>query len=97
LHGGRAGFDSDAMSEVPEATFLNFLSGLASQALMQFGEIPNPISGERSVHAAYARYTVELLRVLRDKTAGNRSHEEEQYLQSVLADCEQRLASLPNG
>src|SRR5450432_1805968 len=68
------------MNSVPDATFLNFLSGLASQALMQFGEIPNPISGERNVNLPYARYTLQLLEVLRDKTACNRSAEEEAYL-----------------
>ncbi|MBA2479353.1 MAG: DUF1844 domain-containing protein [Planctomycetes bacterium] len=81
---------------VPGATFLNFLSGLASQALMQFGEIPNPISGERTVNPAYARYTVQLLEVLQQKTAGNRSPEEEQYLAAVLTDLRSRLTRLPS-
>lgn len=80
---------------VPEATFVNFLSGLASQALMQFGELPNPLTGDRSANPAYARYTVQLLRVLRDKSAGNRTDEEERYLTSVLTDLEARLAKLP--
>jgi hypothetical protein len=83
------------MPDVPPATFLNFLSGLASQALMQFGEIPNPLTGERTVNAAYARYTVQLLQVLRDKSAGNRTAEEEQYLSAVLSDLAARMAKLP--
>jgi hypothetical protein len=81
--------------DAPGATFLNFLSGLASQALMQFGEIPNPVSGERSVNPAYARYTVQLLEVLQQKTAGNRSPEEDRYLSAMLADLQARLAKLP--
>jgi hypothetical protein len=80
---------------VPTASFLNFLSGLASQALMQFGEIPNPISGERAVNPPYARYTVELIEVLKAKTEGNRTPEEEQYLSAMLADLKGRLARLP--
>ncbi|MBA3710149.1 MAG: DUF1844 domain-containing protein [Planctomycetes bacterium] len=80
---------------VPPATFLNFLSGLASQALMQFGEIPSPITGERAVNPAYARYTVQLLEVLAQKTAGNRSPEEETYLMAMLTDLRSRLELLP--
>jgi hypothetical protein len=79
------------MPDVPDATFLNFLSGLASQALMQFGEIPNPISGERSANIGYARYTLQLLEVLERKTAGNRTPDEDAYLTGLLADCRHRL------
>ena len=79
------------MPDVPAATFLNFLGGLASQALMQFGEIPNPISGEREANLPYARYTVQLLEVLEAKTRGNRTPEEEQYLTGMLTDFRRRL------
>ena len=78
---------------VPTASFLNFLGGLASQALMQFGELPNPMSGERTANLAYARYTVQLLEVLRDKTNGNRTPEEDQYLVAMLVDFHRRLAA----
>jgi len=80
------------MPNVPSATFMNFLSGLASQALMQFGEIPNPIDGKRSANLDYARYTVQLLEVLREKTTGNRTAEEEAYIEAVLTDFHRRLA-----
>jgi hypothetical protein len=80
------------MSDVPTASFLNFLGGLASQALMQFGELPNPISGTREENLPYARYTVQLLEVLEEKTRGNRTPEEEQYLAGMLADFRRRLA-----
>lgn len=79
------------MSDTPAATFLNFLSGLGAQALMQFGELPNPINGERSLNLAYARYTVELLTVLEAKTAGNRTTEEDEYLRRLLADLRARM------
>lgn len=83
------------MPDVPQATFLNFLSGLGSQALMQFGQIPNPLTGERTVNPAYARYTVELLRVLQQKSAGNRTPEEDKYLSTMLEDLGARLEKLP--
>lgn len=79
------------MADVPAATFPNFLGGLATQALMQFGEIPNPISGEREANLPYARYTVQLLEVLEAKTRGNRTPEEDQYLAGMLADFRKRL------
>jgi hypothetical protein len=84
------------MSEdkIPEANFLNFLSGLGSQALMQLGEIPNPASNQRESNLSFARYSIELLRVLKDKTEGNRNEEEEQYLNTMLQDLSSRLEKL---
>ncbi len=81
---------------IPAATFLNFLSGLASQGLMQVGAIPNPLSGERSANPDYARYTVQLLDVLRLKTAGNLDAEEQRYLDGMIAELGERLAKLPS-
>ena len=79
---------------IPQATFLNFLSGLGSQGLMQVGALPNPLTGERSANPDYARYTVELLEVLKAKTEGHRSADEEQYLTTMLADLRERLTKL---
>jgi hypothetical protein len=83
------------MPDVPQATFANFLGGLASQALMQFGEIPNPLTGSRDRNLEYARYTVQLLEVLEQKTRGNRTPEEEQYLSGMLTDFRKRLGQSP--
>ena len=80
------------MSTTPTATLLNFLSGLGAQALMQLGELPNPVTGERSSNLDYARYTVQLLTVLEAKTVGNRTEEEDRYLRGLLADLGARLA-----
>jgi len=81
------------MPDVPQASFTNFLGGLASQALMQFGEIPNPLTGSRERNLEYARYTVQVLEVLEQKSRGNRTPEEEQYLAGMLADFRKRLGT----
>lgn len=77
---------------VPQASFLNFLSGLAAQALMQLGEMANPLTGEKAVNLPYAQYSLQLLEVLERKTAGNRTAEEDTYLKAVLTDLRGRLA-----
>jgi hypothetical protein len=76
---------------VPTASFMNFLGGLAAQGLMQLGEIPNPMTGTRDRNLPYARYTFQLLDILNQKTAGNRTKEEDDYLRSVLSDLKSRL------
>jgi hypothetical protein len=85
---------NDQHDRLPEANFLNFLGGLASQGLMQLGKIPNPASGQRQVNLPFARYTVDLLRILRAKTEGNRSEEESRYLDGLLADLEHQVLQM---
>jgi Domain of unknown function (DUF1844) len=81
-------------TKTPDASFLNFLSGLSAQALMQFGDIPNPITGSRDANPAYAKYTVDLLHILAEKTKGNLSKEEDEYLQTMLKNFRDKLARL---
>ena len=81
-------------TSVPQATFLNFLSGLGAQGLIQVGAMPNPLTGARAAHPAFARYTLELLQVLREKTAGNRTPEEDQYLTTMITDLGEHLARI---
>lgn len=77
-----------------EATFLQFLSGMAAQTLMHLGMMENPITRTSSIDLANARYSIDLLEVLRVKTAGNLTPEEEQYLLVALRDLRVRYASV---
>lgn len=63
---------------------------LYSSAMMQLGVVPDPISGktgERDTDAA--KQTIELLRILQEKTQGNLTAEEAQLLDACL--CELKL------
>ena len=76
--------------------FLTFLGGLVQQALMQFGDLPNPFSGQREVDLQGARYTIELLNVLQAKTKGNLSAEEEEALSGGIGDLKMRFVEIAN-
>lgn len=78
-------------AEMPPADFLNFVSGMAAQVLMQLGAIPNPIKGEKAVDLAAARYSIDVLQMLADKTKGNLSDEEDSYLRAALHDLRMRF------
>lgn len=78
----------------PELTFLKFLQGMAAQAQMQLGIIPHPLTGERAVDAAYARATVRILELLEQKTQGNRTPDEDEYLRTMLTGLRERVTAL---
>ena len=67
-------------------TFHSFLLGLAASALIHLGDKPHPETGQMAPDLALARETLDLLAVLREKTRGNLTVEEQRLLDSLLAD-----------
>jgi len=72
-------------------TFLKFLQGLVIEAQVQLGILPHPVTGERAVNLAYARATVQIVEMLREKAQGNLTPEEEDYLRGALMGLKNRL------
>lgn len=71
--------------------FTTFVLGLASTALIHMGETPNPETGQSSTDLALARETLDLLDLLREKTRGNLTAEEEKVFANLLADLRLRF------
>ena len=68
----------------------------ASAALISLGEAPDS-SGDRRVNLEQAREAVDMLRLLRDKTNGNRTDEESRLLDEVLYDLQLRYVRAAQG
>ena len=71
---------------LPEVDFASFVLTLSSSALLHFGDFPAPVSGKRERNLDMAKQTIDILGVLREKTRGNLSKEEEQLMDSLLHD-----------
>jgi hypothetical protein len=67
-----------------EAQFLQLVIGLHGSAWMLLGKVVNPMTGkiERNLDAAKA--TIDTLAMLKVKTQGNLSKEEEDYVSNIL-------------
>ena len=62
----------------------------AGWALIGLGEAPDPTTGERRVDLSQARDAIETLRLLREKTTGNRTDAESGLLEELLYDVQMR-------
>ncbi|MCA2979816.1 MAG: DUF1844 domain-containing protein [Myxococcaceae bacterium] len=71
-------------------SFSTFVLGLASTALIHLGDAPNPETGAPATNLVLARQTLELIELLRQKTHGNLSSDEEQLFASLLTDLRLR-------
>src|SRR5215471_8830364 len=83
--------DSPSGSPRAPIDFSTFLVGLASSALIHLGEAPNPETGKREKDLILARETMDLLGLLREKTRGNLTAEEDQLFGSLLTDLRFRF------
>jgi len=80
------------MSEEKINYFLALITSLASTCWMQLGKVPNPVSNKIEKDLQNARFTIDLLRELKEKTKGNLTEDEERLLISVITDLELNYA-----
>ena len=69
----------------------------ASSALINLGEAADPATGERLVDLDQAKDAIDLLLLLREKTAGNRTEHESRLLEQILYDVQMRYVRAQSG
>lgn len=81
-----AAADSPEASDppMPPASFEMLLTTLATEAFVALGQVPHPITGETHLQRNQARFLIDTIDILRQKTAGNLSNSEQQVLDSML-------------
>lgn len=78
--------------------FLGLVSGLYQTAMVQLGKIVNPATGKvEEVQLEAARTTIEVLRMLREKTRGNLNDEERRTLEAAITNAELNFADEARG
>ncbi len=75
----------------PELDLTALFLMLASSALVQLGKAPDPTTGAARRDLPQARLSIDLLRLLRDKTEGHRTAEESQLLEEILYDLHRQF------
>jgi hypothetical protein len=68
----------------PEVTFSSFVMSLATQAMVQLGQMAPPPGMEIPVDIESGKGTIDILGMIQSKTRGNLSKEEDKFLEDVL-------------
>ena len=71
---------------VPRVDFYTFILSLFSSALIQLGDMADPITGTVERNPAAAKQTIDIIDILREKTAGNLTEEEASLLENAAAE-----------
>ena len=91
-------YGEDDDGEIPgadnPASFINFLSTLATNAAAALGAVPHPATGQRSVDLESGKYWLEIIAMLREKTKNNLHPQEARLLDGLLGDMRMQYVQL---
>ena len=86
--------DEDYPDAENPASFVNFLSTLATNAAASLGAMPHPATGQRTIDLESGKYWIEVLSMLRDKTNGNLHRKEAELLTGILSDLKMQFVQI---
>jgi hypothetical protein len=87
---GKRGEKKSQPHPLPEIDFSSFIFSLSTSALFHLGEIPDPVTQKSEKDLPLAKQTIDILGVLREKTRGNLTPEEEKLMENILTDLRWR-------
>jgi len=74
----------------PQLDFFNYIASLGFQTMIFLGEMPNPITNQVEKNLKQAKFLIDTLIILRDKTKGNLTKEEDDLLNGSIYELELR-------
>jgi hypothetical protein len=89
--------DSNTAEQADKALFLHLVMMLSASAMQQLGGVPNPETGEKEVSIEGAQVSIDMLGMLKNKTAGNLDKEEQALLEDTLASVQMQFFSASQG
>ena len=88
----------DLDDEIPgaedPASFVNFLSTLATNAAAALGAVPHPATGKRTLDLDTGKYWLDVLGMIKEKTKGNLHPQEGRILDTLLADLRMQYVTM---
>ncbi len=76
------------------ASFVNFLTTLASQAAAALGAMPHPTTGQRTLDLETGKYWIDVLAMLKEKTRNNLHPKESELFDGILSDLRMQYVQI---
>lgn len=83
--------------QLPEVSFSTFIMSLASSALVQLGEVPNPETGVTATDLLMAKHSVDVLTMLQEKTRACLEPDESRLLDGLLYELRMKYVMTKKG
>ena len=86
---------SESEQEAAAVTFIGLLLSLAHTAAVHFGDVPDPVSGQKgTANLAAAQQMIDIISLLEEKTRGNLTAEERQLIEQILYELRVRYVEV---
>jgi len=69
---------------LPQVTFTTFVLSMASSAMVQLGEVPNPETGKNEENLQIAKHTIDIIQMLQHKIENGLDAEEARLVEGIL-------------
>ncbi|MCK4533560.1 DUF1844 domain-containing protein [bacterium] len=72
----------------PNVYLVNLVISLSQAGMLQLGKIVNPMTGKEEKNLEQAKVTISMLEMLKEKTVGNLTKEEEKMMAEVVSNLQ---------
>jgi hypothetical protein len=79
-----------------EVSFFSYLASMGYQAMIFLGAVPNPVTQEVSQNMRQAKFLIDTITMVREKTQGNLSLQEDQFINSTLNELRIKYVEVSN-
>lgn len=83
--------EGKSIPEEPDFNF--FITTLALQASVTLGQVPNPVTNKKEEDLNQAKFLIDALGMLKEKTKGNLNSEESNLLENLLYELRMQYIS----
>jgi hypothetical protein len=78
--------DADKKQMLPRVDFSSFILSIYSSGLVQLGKVEDPSTGKINKDLTVAKYTIDMMAMLSEKTKGNLNKDEENLMRALLSE-----------
>jgi hypothetical protein len=86
-----------ARGPLPPPSLVLLAASLTTEAMIAMGLVPHPLSGKTETDLEQAKYAIDTIAMLFDKTQGNRTAEETAQLDSMLHELRMAFVAVSEG
>jgi hypothetical protein len=94
-HGSTSGPHASATQPIP-ASFDLLITTFVTEAMTALGQLPHPATNQLAFDAVHARFAIDMLEVIAEKTKGNLTPAEDRALEDVLHQLRMAFVAISN-
>lgn len=69
-------------------SFVTLIASFTTSGMISLGKIPNPMTNKIEADLEHAKYAIDMLVMLQEKTKGNLSADEDKVLKNAIGDLQ---------